>query len=144
VFWINEGMPAAALVNVPLAVYSFLYSRRQMKLIRKIETVDGDVKHNLKQHVKALEEFFHRHVLFAALLAPCLLAFMGWLMYKKTGEMPIADFPATYPEAVLPYGAFLLFMGLMFYGIGRATTQFKYGRHLKQLKRKAAQLQEEI
>jgi hypothetical protein len=131
-------------VNLQLAIYSFLYSRRQLKLMRKIETVDDDVKHNLEQHVKALEAFFHRHVLYAAVLTPCLLAFVGWLMYKKTGEMPIDDFPATYPGAVLAYGAFLLVMGLVFYGIGRATIKFKYGRHLEQLKRKAAQLPEEI
>jgi uncharacterized protein YjeT (DUF2065 family) len=144
IFWIVMGMPAAAVVYMLLGIYSFFYSRHQMQLVRKIESVDGDVKHNLEQHVNALERFFQRNALYTALLTPCLLAFLGWTMYTKTGEMPIKDFPSTYPEAVLPYGGFLLFMGLLFYLMVRATMKFKYGRHLKQLRRKAAQLQEEI
>jgi hypothetical protein len=139
-----ENMPLAAIVYVPMGVYSFFYSRRQMQLIINMEKLDGDVRHTLEEHINALQRFFNRHLLYVTLLTPGFFFFMGWLIYRQTGEMPISDFPATYPEAVLPYSGFILFMTVLFYVMSRIMTKMKYGKHMDQLRRKAAQLQEEF
>jgi len=144
VFTTIEKMPLAGLAYFVLAVYGYFYSKQQMKLIKQMEKLDGDVKHTIDQQVTSLQQFFNRHMLYAAVLGTCFLALMGWIIYKQTGELPIEDFPTTYPEAVLPYSGFLLGVGVVFYIIGRISIKIKYGKHLKQLRNKAAQLSNEL
>lgn len=140
-FYWYEHLPEASLAYLALGVYSYWYSRKQMQLLNKIESPTGDLKLTVHNHVHSLEMFFINNIWFSTFLVPPLMLLLGWLGYRKTGELPISDFPTAMPDALWAYGGFIAGLCIMFHFIMRVSVKMKYGKYMKELKDKAAQFE---